>query len=117
MRRNGRTMKLVYFDSETFSECDIKKAGGFRYVTNPSTKMIMGQFAVDDAPVKVYDYSMKSKHSLKTRAGFFGTRRSTGTSSATPKASRFQSSARLTQWRLIILFRFLVNSEWPLVQS
>ena len=64
MRRNGRTMKLVYFDSETYSTVDIKKAGGFRYVTDPSTQMIMGQFAVDDAPVKVYDYYDESTHHL-----------------------------------------------------
>jgi len=54
---------FVYFDSETYSECEIKKSGSYRYAAHPTTEWIMLQYAVGDAEVVIvdkYDYHSES---------------------------------------------------------
>ncbi len=47
-------MKL-YFDAETYSECNLKTAGVHRYAEDPSTEIIVVQWAVEDGPPTVLD--------------------------------------------------------------
>ena len=61
----------VYFDSETFSECDIKKSGSIRYASHPTTEWIMLQYAVKDDPVIIvdkYDYNADDFEHLQNLA-------------------------------------------------
>lgn len=44
----------VHLDFETASEADIKKVGGFRYAEDPSTRILITGYAVEDEePVAV----------------------------------------------------------------
>lgn len=45
----------LYYDTETRSECDIKKSGSYKYARDPSTELLMFQYAEDDGPVKIID--------------------------------------------------------------
>lgn len=51
------SMTTLYFDCETFSECDLKKHGTHRYAEHPSTEIIVAQWAVDDGEPVVMDCS------------------------------------------------------------
>ena len=42
----------LHLDAETFSECDIKRAGARKYASDPSTEALMLGWAVDDGPVQ-----------------------------------------------------------------
>lgn len=44
----------VHIDFETFSECDIKKAGAFRYVRDPSTELLSMAYTIGDMPPKLW---------------------------------------------------------------
>lgn len=46
---------LLYLDTETFSEADLKKVGSYAYAEHPTTEIIICTYAVDDGPVKVWD--------------------------------------------------------------
>lgn len=46
---------LVYLDTETFSEADLKKVGSYAYAEHPTTEVIICTYAVDDGPVEVWD--------------------------------------------------------------
>ena len=48
-------MKFLYFDSETFSECDLTTHGTHRYAADPSTEIMMAQWAIDDSEVWIAD--------------------------------------------------------------
>jgi hypothetical protein len=43
-----------YFDSETFSEADLKQVGVYRYAEHPSTVVVLATYAFGDGPVKVW---------------------------------------------------------------
>ena len=43
-------MKL-HLDYETFSECDLKEAGAYKYAEHPSTEVMSCSYAFDDSPV------------------------------------------------------------------
>ena len=44
-------MTTLWFDCETYSECDLKTAGTHRYAEHPSTEITVAQWAQDeDAP-------------------------------------------------------------------
>ena len=43
---------LTYLDFESYSECNIKKAGGYKYAQHPSTIVLICSYAEDDGPVK-----------------------------------------------------------------
>jgi len=46
---------MLYIDTETYSECELKKCGGFRYAQDPTTRVTLFGYAIDDAPAKVWD--------------------------------------------------------------
>ena len=48
-------MTILWFDCETFSECDLKSAGTHRYAEHPSTEITVAQWAVDDGEPVVVD--------------------------------------------------------------
>jgi DNA polymerase len=50
---NGR--RILYTDIETYSETDIKKAGAFKYIKDPSFEIMLLAYAWDDDPVRVLD--------------------------------------------------------------
>lgn len=47
-------MTLLYFDSETYSECDLHAHGTHRYAEHPSTEITIAQWAIEnDEPVVI----------------------------------------------------------------
>ncbi len=46
---------LLFKDTETFSEADLKKVGAYRYSEDPTTEIILATYAFNDEPVEVYD--------------------------------------------------------------
>jgi DNA polymerase len=48
-------MTTLWFDSETFSECDLKAHGTHRYAEHPSTEITVAQWAIDDGEPHVFD--------------------------------------------------------------
>lgn len=46
---------LLYLDTETFSEADLKKVGSYAYAEHPTTEIIICTYAIDDGPVGVWD--------------------------------------------------------------
>lgn len=48
-------MTILWFDCETFSECDLKTAGTHRYAEDPSTEITVAQWAIDDGEPCVAD--------------------------------------------------------------
>jgi DNA polymerase len=49
--------RTLYFDCETFSECDLKLHGTHRYAEHPSTEIMVAQWALDDDEPSVEDLS------------------------------------------------------------
>lgn len=43
----------LHLDIETYSECDLKSAGVYRYAEHPSTEVLCMTYAFDDGPVKL----------------------------------------------------------------
>lgn len=50
-------MTTLWFDCETFSECDLKSAGTHAYAAHPSTEITVAQWAIDDGEPVVEDLS------------------------------------------------------------
>lgn len=48
-------MNILWFDCETFSECDLKAHGTHRYAEHESTEILMVQWAIDDGEPVVAD--------------------------------------------------------------
>lgn len=48
-------MKILWLDTETFSECDLRTAGTHRYAEDPTTEITVAQWAVDDDEPTVVD--------------------------------------------------------------
>lgn len=48
-------MNTLYFDTETYSECDLKTHGTHRYAEHPSTEITVAQWALDDGAPLVCD--------------------------------------------------------------
>ena len=46
---------LLYLDTETFSEADLKKVGSYAYAEHATTEIIICTYAIDDGPVEVWD--------------------------------------------------------------
>lgn len=44
-----------WVDIETFSKCDLKKVGAYRYAEDESTKVLLVGYAFDNDPAKVWD--------------------------------------------------------------
>lgn len=53
--RGYQIMRTLYFDTETFSECDLITHGTARYAEHPSTEITVAQWALDDDEVEVLD--------------------------------------------------------------
>lgn len=47
-------MTRVHFDYETYSECDIRKAGAYAYALHPSTRILCMGYAYDDKPPQLW---------------------------------------------------------------
>lgn len=47
--------RVLYLDTETYSETDIKKAGAFKYMEDPAFEVLLLPYAWDDDPVRVLD--------------------------------------------------------------
>ena len=50
-------MSILWFDCETYSECDLKTHGTPRYAEHPSTEITVAQWALDDGEPQVLDYT------------------------------------------------------------
>lgn len=48
-------MKTLHIDIESFSACDITKAGSYRYAEDPSTEITLIAWAFDNGPVQIED--------------------------------------------------------------
>ena len=48
-------MTTLWFDTETYSECDLKAHGTHRYAEHPSTEITVAQWALDDGEPTVID--------------------------------------------------------------
>lgn len=48
-------MNYLFFDTESYSECDLKKAGTHQYADHPSTEITVAQWALNDGEVIVED--------------------------------------------------------------
>lgn len=46
---------MLFIDTETFSECDLKKTGGYRYAQHLTTRVTLFGYAIDDDAAKVWD--------------------------------------------------------------
>jgi DNA polymerase len=49
-------MRHLHIDLETYSQVDLKAAGAFRYVEDESFKILLTSAAIDNEPVKLYEY-------------------------------------------------------------
>ena len=59
-------MTTLYFDCETFSECDLFKAGTHAYAEHPSTEITVAQWALDDEEPMVVDCTQPHPIGLPT---------------------------------------------------
>ena len=50
---------ILWFDCETYSECDLKAHGTHRYAEHPSTEITVAQWAVDDGEPHVLDCTQR----------------------------------------------------------
>lgn len=48
-------MTTLWFDCETYSECDLRVHGTHRYAEHPSTEIMVAQWAIDDGDPEVLD--------------------------------------------------------------
>lgn len=51
-------MTILYFDCETYSECDLRTAGTHAYAEHPSTEITVAQWAIDDGEPVVMDMTL-----------------------------------------------------------
>jgi DNA polymerase bacteriophage-type len=51
----GVSVTILWLDTETYSECDLRTAGTHRYAEHPSTEIIVAQWAIDDGEPVVED--------------------------------------------------------------
>lgn len=45
---------IVTLDCETFSECDLKKAGAWRYAEDPTTEVLVVTYSIAEGPVRTW---------------------------------------------------------------
>lgn len=61
---------ILYLDTETYSECALKTAGAHRYARDPSTAVIVLQWALDDGDIHVEDLTEQGVPSDAFREAF-----------------------------------------------
>lgn len=49
------TKRILYLDTETYSETDIKSAGSYKYFEDPAFEILLLPFAWNDEPIRVLD--------------------------------------------------------------
>ena len=54
-------MELLFLDTETYSEVDLKKSGSYRYAEDESTEILICSYAIGDGPAKVWDCTYGSR--------------------------------------------------------
>ena len=59
-------MTTLYFDCETYSECDLRTAGTHRYAEHPSTEITVAQWAIDDGEPNVMDCTTSPRRCVDT---------------------------------------------------
>lgn len=59
---------ILWFDTETYSECDLKAHGTPRYAEHPSTEITVAQWAVDDGEPVVEDLTGRAQPSVELQA-------------------------------------------------
>lgn len=57
-------MTILWLDTETYSECDLKTAGTHRYAEHPSTEITVAQWAIDDGEPSVLDCTKYDKQAI-----------------------------------------------------
>lgn len=55
-------MTTLWFDLETYSECDLRVHGTHRYAEHPSTEIMVAQWAIDDGEPEVLDCTLGTDH-------------------------------------------------------
>jgi DNA polymerase len=63
-------MTTLWFDCETFSECDLKSAGTHAYAAHDSTCITVAQWAIDDGEPVVVDCTQPNDGTLTVLMGF-----------------------------------------------
>lgn len=48
---------ILFFDLETYSECDLPKCGQYVYAHHHSTRILLLSYAIDNEPVRVLDFT------------------------------------------------------------
>ncbi len=61
-------MKILWLDTETYSECDLKAHSTHRYAAHPSTEITVAQWAIDDEEPTVLDCTAIARHVEKPMA-------------------------------------------------
>lgn len=49
---------MLFLDTETYSECNLSSAGVYRYAQDPSTELLMVQWAIDEGEPQVADLTV-----------------------------------------------------------
>lgn len=44
----------IFLDFETFSECDLKKEGAYKYAKHPSTELLCLAYSIDGGQVQLW---------------------------------------------------------------
>jgi DNA polymerase len=52
---------LVFADTETYSECDLRACGSARYAEDPTTEIVIAQWAIDDGEPVIWDCTEHGK--------------------------------------------------------
>lgn len=65
-------MTILWFDCETYSECDLKVHGTHRYAEHPSTEITVAQWAIDDGEPRVHDCAGGAWKDDELRAALYG---------------------------------------------
>lgn len=58
-QKRKHNMTILWLDTETYSECDLKAHGTHRYAEHPSTEITVAQWAIDDMEPQVVDCTGK----------------------------------------------------------
>lgn len=57
-RAVGVAVDTLFLDTETYSECNLQTAGAHRYARDPSTEVLLVQWALNDGPITVEDLTL-----------------------------------------------------------
>lgn len=92
----------LFLDTETFSACDLKKAGAYAYAEHPTTEIMICTYAFDEDPVEVYDATTGAPMPKKLKRALRELAKHTG--STTDK--------RLVMQNGLLFDRLLISECW-----